>query len=91
MPSIHPTSDSDRHESIINVSEYTIPEDVKTKWICYLKGDIKFNFNSEKGYFTEGEVKLNMAFQPEKTNDNDGLSMALDMETTINLKLVKVE
>ena len=32
---------------------------------------VNFEFNSDKGFFTEGEANLNMAFRPEKTEHND--------------------
>lgn len=82
----------DKLETIINVSDFTIPDEVKTKYICYMKGNSKFDFNGEKGYFTNGIVNINMAFGTESSDTSKSITnMSMDMSTKIILKLISVE
>jgi len=82
----------DKFETIINVSEYTIPDDVKTKYKCYVKGNSKFDFSSQKGYFTNGMININVAFGTESSESSQSMmNMSMDMNTQIVLQLVTAE
>jgi hypothetical protein len=79
-------------ETIINVSEYTIPDEVKTRYKCYMKGNSKFEFNAERGYFTNGFVDINMAFGTESPDSSRSImNMSMDMRSQIVLKLINVQ
>jgi len=85
----------DKLETIINVSDYTIPDEVKIKYKCYMKGSSKFDFDSKKGYFTSGVVNFNMAFGTASSDSSKSMmnmtNMSMDMNTKIALKLIAVE
>jgi hypothetical protein len=82
----------DKFETVINVSEYTIPDEVKTNYKCYMKGNSKFDFNSQKGYFTKGVININVAIGAESSESPKSmLNMSMDMNTQIVLQLVTAE
>ncbi|HEY4874910.1 MAG TPA: hypothetical protein VIH86_05020 [Puia sp.] len=84
----------DKFETIINVSDYTIPDEVKSKYKSYMKGNSKFDFDSQKGYFTSGVVNINMAFGTESESSDSSkfmMNLSMDMNTKITLQLVTVE
>ncbi|NQX81114.1 MAG: hypothetical protein HRT66_03840 [Flavobacteriaceae bacterium] len=80
--------------TIINVSDYTIPEEIEGEYVCFLKGKSSFNFDSKKGVFKDGLIKLNMAMGISITDSIDmkkTTKMIMDMNTEIKLKLIKIE
>jgi hypothetical protein len=82
----------DKLETIINVSDYIIPEDVKTKYTCYMKGNSKFDFNSQKGYFTSGLVNTNMVMAAGSSDSTkDMMNLSMYMNTQIALQLIAAE
>ncbi len=85
------TNESSTLNTIINVTDYTIPEDIKTKYICFLKGTSSFQFNDTKRYFTQGEITIHMGFGTEGEKKSDPDRLMMDMKSTIKLKLIKVE
>jgi len=80
--------------SLIDVSEYTIPEEIEQDYICYLKGSSDFSFDSKRGVFNDGIININMAMG---INITDSITtektpkMMMDMNTEIKLKLIKTE
>jgi hypothetical protein len=80
--------------TVIDVSEYTIPEEIEQDYICYLKGTSDFNFNSKKGIFNDGIINLNMAMGiniADTTTTEKTAKMMMDMTTEIKLNLIKTE
>jgi hypothetical protein len=76
----------------INVSEYTIPDEVKTKYKCFMKGNSRFSFDAEKGYFINGFVDINMAFGAESPDSSKSMmNMSMDMSSQIILKLINAQ
>lgn len=81
-------------KTTIDVSDYTIPEEIKQDYICYLKGKSDFHFDSDKGIFRNGTINLNMAMGinvADSTSTEKDIKMMLDMATEINIKLIKSE
>ena len=80
--------------SLIDVSEYTIPEEIDQDYICFLKGNSDFSFDSKRGVFNEGTINMNVAMGINITDSitaKKSIKMMMDMDTEINLKLIKTE
>jgi hypothetical protein len=80
--------------TLIDVSEYTIPEEIEQDYICYLKGYSDFSFDSKRGVFNDGIINLNMAMGiniTDSTTTKETAKMFMDMNTEIRLKLIKTE
>lgn len=82
----------DKLETVLNISQYTIPDDVKTKYICYMKGNSKFDFNSEKGFFTNGLVNTNIVMGTEPSDSTKTMiNLSMNMTSEIRIQLISVE
>ncbi|MDP2688003.1 MAG: hypothetical protein Q8O62_12325 [Aequorivita sp.] len=80
--------------SLIDVSEYTIPEEIEQDYICYLKGNSGFSFDSKRGVFNEGTINMNIAMGiniTDSTTAKKTAKMMMDMNTEIKIKLIKTE
>jgi hypothetical protein len=80
--------------SVIDVSEYTIPEEIDQDYLCYLIGNSSFNFDSDKGIFKDGVINLNLAMGINETDSikmKKTTKMMMEMNTEIKLKLIKTE
>lgn len=80
--------------SVIDVTEYEIPEGVNAKYNCYMRGTTEYYFDSENQYFTNGEsdfiMGFNSAINDESSNDfTRGMSM--ESSNRIILNLISVE
>ncbi len=81
-------------KTTIDVSDYTIPEEIKQEYVCYLKGKSDFYFDSNKGIFNNGTMNMNIAMGiniADSTSTEKDIKMMLNMTTEINLKLMKTE
>lgn len=80
--------------SVIDVSEYTIPEEIDQDYLCYLIGNSSFNFDSDKGIFKDGVINLILAMginETDSTTMKKTTKMMMEMNTEIILKLIKTE
>lgn len=78
----------------IDVSEYQIPEEINQDYICFLKGNSSFKFDSEKGVFEAGTINLSMGMgvnQVDSTSNSKEDKMMMEMNTKIDLKLKSIE
>ncbi len=80
--------------TVIDVSDYTIPEEINQDYLCYLKGNSRFSFDADKGLFKEGTINLNLGMGTTITDSTmvkKTTNMMMDMDTEINFKLMKAE
>ncbi|MEX0362542.1 MAG: hypothetical protein AB3N10_16315, partial [Allomuricauda sp.] len=78
----------------IDVSDFTIPEEIKQEYVCYLKGNSNFSFDSKKGIFKNGTINMNMGMGMKVTDSTSverTTKMMMEMMTEINLKLIKTD
>lgn len=75
--------------TVINVSDYIVPKGVETKYICYMKGDSNYEFNTQKGFFAGGIININMVTGYEEKDSIKHIE--IDMKTTIKIEPVSVE
>ena len=88
--------------TILDVSEYDIPEDANVDYECYMKGNSDYLFNLDKGYFTKADLNITMVAKfvsPEKEDEEDNssskstddmlqkMSKGFGMEMKTNIKL----
>jgi hypothetical protein len=74
-------------ETVIDISKPSNSDD-KEKYISYLKGSSNYKFDNEKGYFTEGNIIIEMALGEIKGNLSNIL---IQTNSTIKLKLISVK
>ena len=61
----------------IDVTDYTIPEEINQDYLCYLKGNSDFSFDADKGIFKEGTINMNM-----------GMGVNITDSTTVKKQLI---
>ncbi len=59
-------------------------------YICEIDGESSFDFNPQKRYFTNGNIKLNMLLQ-QKNDKYNKTKTLVDMDVEITLALIKVD
>lgn len=73
-------------ETVINIAEFNEPKNLADTHECSLKGNSAFSFNSEKGFFTSGQIELKMAMGKKDTDQKD-----MDMDVEIILELTDIK
>ncbi len=56
--------------SVIDVSQFEIPEEANVNYDCYMKGDSKYTFNLEKGFFETATLNINMVAKTINNKDD---------------------
>lgn len=91
--------------TLIDVSDFTVPEDADINYNCYLKGSSKYDFNMDKGYFNTANLDITMFIGSSKkdleetdsiSNDSRNIenfdeNMSMKTNTLIQLELKGVE
>lgn len=88
--------------TLLDVSEFDIPEDANVDYECYMKGNSDYKFDLDKGYFTKANLNITMVAKSisseneDETEDNNSkspedmlrqMSKGFGMEMKTNIKL----
>ncbi|WP_291723656.1 hypothetical protein [Bernardetia sp.] len=92
--------------TIIDVSEFEIPEDANVNYECYLKGSSNYTFDTTQGYFDTIDLNITMVLKnlaSDNQDENDSLAgqedllkklaekFGMEVNTKISLRLKEVK